>query len=86
MKIVSSTQTSATNDDDSFESLLARQKDRLRSAPHIPENHRPNGELQVSWKLDTKKKTVKSDPKIVTKEGNTTRRSASKNVFRKMGK
>ena len=47
MKVLSSTQ-SAIPDDDTFETLLARQKERLQSIPHVVEN-RPNGELQMSW-------------------------------------
>ena len=84
MKIVSSF---ALPNDDSFESLLARQNNlRRQSAPHIPEN-RPTGELQISWKLDTSKnKKPKVDSTNTTKQRKTERRSASKNVFRKMGK
>lgn len=86
MKIVSSTQTSAIPNDDSFESLLARQNDRLQSTQHILED-RPVGELQTSWKLDnSKNKKPKLDPNTNTSQVNTARRSASKNVFRKMGK
>ena len=83
MKVVSSTQ-SAIPDDDSFESLLTRQKERLQSAPNPPEN-RPNGELQMSWKLDSSKN---KKPKVDSTKMDThaPRRSASKNVFRKMGK
>ena len=83
MKVLSSTQ-SAIPDDDSFESLLARQKERLQSAPHRPEN-RPNGELQMSWKLDSSK-NKKSKVDSSKKDTQAPRRSASKNVFRKMGK
>ena len=83
MKVLSSTQ-SAIPDDDSFESLLARQKERLQSAPRLPEN-RPNGELQMSWKLDSSK-NKKSKVDSSKKDTQVARRSASKNVFRKMGK
>lgn len=80
---MSSTQ-SAVPDDDSFETLLARQKERLQSAPRVAEN-RPNGELQMSWKLDSSK-NKKSKVDSSKKHMQTQRRSASKNVFRKMGK
>jgi hypothetical protein len=83
MKVLSSTQ-SAVADDDSFETLLARQKERLQSAPHVAEN-RPNGELQMSWKLDSSK-NKKSKADSSKKDMQTQRRSASKNVFRKMRK
>jgi len=82
MRIMSSTQSAIPNDD-SFETLLKRQKERLQSIPHVAES-RPNGELQMSWKLDTSKKQSNADSSKMSSQAS--RRSASKNVFRKMRK
>jgi hypothetical protein len=88
MKVVSSIQTSTIVRDDSFESLLERQKNRPQTDAFRPEA-RPTGEMQMSWKItnDKKKRTERS----ATNGGyrshiNSTRRSASKNVLRKIRK
>ena len=85
MKIVSSTSrvpAAGGPADDAFESLLAQQKDHHGSTSVKPEQ-RPVGELQMSWKIESKKKTATSrDGKGPNANG--ARRSASKNVFRKM--
>lgn len=85
MRVVSSAarvSTALSHAEDTFESLLAQQKDQQRSAPMKPEL-RPTGDLQMSWKLESKKKPQSSKEEKGRKL-NGERRSASKNVFRKM--
>jgi hypothetical protein len=87
MKIVSTTQSSSAGHDD-FASLLTRQSDRQQSQSSLSEN-RPNGELRTSWKISSSKKR-KIDQTNQRKERrdktSENRRSASKNVFRKLKK
>jgi hypothetical protein len=86
MKIISSTvQSSALTNDDSFESLLQRLKERQRIAP-MGRQVQPTGELETSWKLEKvqKKKVAEDGDGDVKGRRNSERRSASKNTFRKM--
>jgi hypothetical protein len=87
MKIISSTARpqATTAVHDSFEALLALQASR-QTNQKAPES-RPNGEMQTTWKPN---KSKRADDGKANKEGRpqmkAARRSASKNVFRKMGK
>jgi len=84
MKIISSTQSSSVVNNDSFGSLLAVQNERRRETDSVRDD-RPNGELQMSWKLDNPKRKG-GNGTLEEKSGQpkTARRSASKNVFRNM--
>lgn len=86
MKVVSSSSKpifSAAGNDNSFETLLAGHSERQQSRPQAAD-HRPNGEMQMNWKLEKKKRNVdiESRGEGQQSKSNGTRRSASKNVFR----
>ena len=83
MKVVSTLQTTAAEDD--FMSALARQRERQKSQLGPPEK-RPTGAIQMSFPPRTKIKKQKEESgmDIGRNDRNKNRRSASKNVFRKM--
>lgn len=88
MSVVSSTKPSLSTvgQETSFEALLARENARGPSQmPRVRD--RPNGEMHTTWKGDSKKEKGKTDePRGKGDRSNDAkaRRSASKNVFRRM--
>lgn len=91
MKVVSSLNAPKASTVDTFASLLELQKERGQKEPTAVKD-RPTGELQVSWKLNRKpngaisRKVNGSGEGQSDRKSNANRRSASKNVFRKMKK
>jgi hypothetical protein len=87
MSVISSTKPSlSTGQETSFDVLLANEK--ARDGMRVSGKHdRPNGEMRTTWKEDTKKGKGTSNgerPKGDQTNGTKARRSASKNVFRRM--
>jgi hypothetical protein len=88
MKIISSSSkpfSSAAVNDNSFQSLLAGHSDRQQPKRTVSES-RPLGEMQMSWKLEKKKASNDAEARVEGQQSksNGTRRSASKNVFRRI--
>jgi hypothetical protein len=88
MKVISSTartHPAAGSSNDSFQSLLALQTERQSASQKS--DARPNGNMQTSWKASISNSKHKK-PDIVAdgRQAKADRRSASKNVFRRIGK
>jgi hypothetical protein len=83
MKVISSTtQSSALTSDDSFETLLQRQKERQQA--RTDRQVQPTGELETTWKIEKPKKKNTDGNTEGKRRLSSERRSASKNTFRKM--
>ena|SRR5579859_4435758 len=88
MSVVSSTKplVATTGKETSFDALLAKERARGESRG-CGRQERPNGEMRTTWKEDTNKNNGKRNGKPQKGDqsnGTKARRSASKNVFRKM--
>ena len=88
MSVPSSTKPSLSTvgQETSFDMLLAKEKARGESRLSVPQD-RPNGEMRASRKENTRKEKSKMDrqhEKGDQSNGPKARRSASKNVFRRM--
>ena len=88
MSVVSSTKplVATAGKETSFDMLLAKQKEQGGSQVSGRQD-RPNGEMRATWKEDTKKAKGKANGQSERNDkshGNKARRSASKNVFRRM--